>query len=210
MALKTENPLLKTGNLTVIAQGAEAIIRTDRKVVVKERIAKPYRHSEIDNKIRKSRTRREARIIGKINLILPSPKLISADEYNIRMEFIEGHKIRDVLERSDYAALCRMIGKQLAVMHNNGIVHGDLTTSNMILKDSSVYFIDFGLSFQSSKIEDRAVDLWLIKQAFESAHYTISEKCFCSVIEGYREAKEFQQIMDRLKEVELRGRNKKK
>jgi Kae1-associated kinase Bud32 len=214
-SLKTENRQLTTENrelktFAVIAQGAEAVIRTDRITVVKERIPKSYRHSEIDERLRKSRTRREARIIGKINSILPSPKLISADEYSISMDFIDGQKLRDVLEKSDYKKLCRTIGAQLAVMHNNDIVHGDLTTSNMILKDNKIFFIDFGLSFQSSKIEDRAVDLWLMKQAFESKHYTISSKCFEGVIEGYKGANDFSKILNRLKEVELRGRNKKK
>jgi len=198
--------------MKIIAQGAEAVIKTDNDVVVKHRIRKSYRHSQIDDKIRKSRTRKEAKVIRKVNLLIPSPALIDVDETEmiIKMDFINGPKIRDILEKSDYKSLCRQIGKQIAILHNNHLIHGDLTTSNMILKDNKIHFIDFGLSFDSYKIEDKAVDLWLMKQAFESKHYTIAKQCFNNVIEGYKEAKEFSEIINRLNQVELRGRNKKK
>jgi len=198
--------------MKVIAQGAEAVIKTNKKVVVKERIRKSYRHSLIDDKLRKSRTRKEAKVINKVNALIPSPKLINADEkkMTIKMDFINGPKIRDILEESDHNALCKQIGKQIAILHNNHLIHGDLTTSNMILKNKKIYFIDFGLSIDSHKIEDKAVDLWLLKQAFESKHYKIAKECFESAIEGYKEAKEFSKIIDRLGQVELRGRNKKK
>jgi TP53 regulating kinase-like protein len=196
-----------------IAQGAEAVIKTDKKIVVKHRTVKRYRHSEIDDKIRKSRTRKEAKVIKKVNELIPSPKIIDMDdkEMTIHMEYIDGQKIRDVLEGSDYKKLCRQIGKQIAAMHNNHIIHGDLTTSNMILKEDKIHFIDFGLSFDSHKIEDKAVDLWLIKQAFDSKHYKIASTCFDSVLVGYKEeSKEFSLVLDRLKQVEMRGRNKHK
>jgi Kae1-associated kinase Bud32 len=198
--------------MEIIAQGAEAVIKSDKKTVVKERIPKSYRHSELDNKIRKQRTRKEAKVMAKINSLVPSPKLISVDEssMSITMDFVDGKKIRDVLESSDYNNLCRTIGEQIAILHNNKIIHGDLTTSNMLVKDSKIYFIDFGLSQDSNKIEDKAVDLWLMKQAFDSKHYTIAGECFNSVIEGYKNADGFSEIMARLKIVEMRGRNKHK
>lgn len=197
--------------MELIAQGAEAKLYKEGKVLIKERIKKSYRIKEIDGKLRKSRTNREAKILEKLTKInFPAPKLIRVENEKIEMDFIEGEKIRDILEKSDYLALCKEVGKKIAIMHNNGIIHGDLTTSNMILKDE-VYFIDFGLSFFSERFEDKAVDLHLFRQAVESKHYTIWEKCFKAFIDEYKKnAKDSKEIIDRLNAVEKRGKNKDK
>ena len=89
------------------------------------------------------------------------------------MEFIDGKKLSDSLESQDYKKICKQIAENITKMHNSGIIHGDLTTSNMIFKNNQVYFIDFGLAFHSSKVEDKAVDLHLLKQALEAKHFTI-------------------------------------
>ena len=191
-------------------QGAEAKLFLEGDKMIKQRFKKTYRIKEIDDKLRGFRTRREAKIFGKLESIhFPAPKLINSDDKeNIVMEFIGGPKVRDILEKSDYKKLCREIGKKIAVLHNNGIIHGDLTTSNMIL-GSEIYFIDFGLSFFSEKVEDKAVDIHLLKQALESKHYTIWEDCFESALDGYKkEAKNISLILDRLDKVECRGRYK--
>ena len=103
------------------------------------------------------------------------------------------------------------MGKQIAILHFNNIIHNDLTTSNMILRDKKLYFIDFGLSFISTKTEDKAVDLKLLKQALESKHYTISNTSFNHVLKGYKFIpKQYQEVINRLKQVEKRGRYKRK
>ncbi|MBU0627921.1 MAG: Kae1-associated serine/threonine protein kinase [Nanoarchaeota archaeon] len=193
-----------------IAQGAEAKLFLDGKNVIKDRFKKTYRIKEIDDRLRGFRTRREAKIFNRLKDInFPAPRLIeSYDKERLVMDFIDGTKVRDILEKSDYKRLCKEIGKKIAVLHNNGIIHGDLTTSNMLFKDE-VYFIDFGLSFFSDKIEDKAVDIHLLKQALESKHYTIWEKCFESALVGYKkEAKDISLILDRFDRVEKRGRYK--
>jgi len=192
----------------LIAQGAEAKLFLENGKIVKERFAKTYRIKEIDNKLRGFRTRREAKVLQKLELInFSAPRLIKSDEKeNILIEKIEGKLVKDVLEKSDYGKLCIEIGKKIAILHNNLIIHGDLTTSNMIL-NKDVYFIDFGLSFFSEKAEDRAVDLHLLKEALESKHYKIWEKCFESVLEAYRkEANKSGETLKRLEAVEKRGR----
>jgi len=196
--------------MKIVAQGAEAVIRTDGKTVLKERLPKGYRHPEIDASLRKLRTRKEAKIIEKLQNIVPCPKLINVDEDKkaIEMEFIAGDKLRDVLEKLDYKEICRTIGKQVGLLHAKNIVHGDLTTSNMILKNGKIYFIDFGLSMDSQKVEDKAVDLYLLQQALNSKHYTIPD-AFDYVIEGYSSENK-SEILTRLKQVELRRRNKHK
>ncbi len=193
-----------------IAQGAEAKIFLADSKIIKDRFKKDYRIEEIDTRLRKSRTKRESKIFDKLASInFPSPRLIRTDKKEkIEMEFIEGPKVRDILEEKDYKKLSEEIGKKLAILHNNNIIHGDLTTSNMIL-NKEIYFIDFGLSYASHKIEDKAVDLHLLKQALESKHYKIWEDCFNSAIEAYKkESEQSDEILNRLETVEGRGRYK--
>lgn len=195
----------------VIGGGAEAIIYLD-KDVIKDRVKKSYRIPEIDSRLRKFRTKREAKVIETLQRAgFPSPKLISNDEkQKLVMEYLDGEKVRDILEKSDYRKLCEEIGRKIARMHNLGIIHGDLTTSNMIVR-GEVHFIDFGLSFFSQKTEDKAVDLHLFRQGVESKHYTVWEECFEACLRGYRqEAKESDEIINRLEQVEKRGRYKRK
>lgn len=189
-----------------IDAGAEATIYLDKNRVVKKRLKKNYRIEEIDEALRKTRTRAESKILEKIPI--NAPKIIKTDrKENIEMEFIEGQKIRDVLNKQP--KLAKEIGEKVAAMHNAGIIHGDLTTSNMIL-NKEIYFIDFGLSFFSEKLEDKAVDIHLFKQALESKHYKVAEKAFKQFLKGYSKAKNYKNTMNRFKIVEERGRYKKK
>ena len=195
-----------------IAQGAEAIIYLNKNII-KDRIKKSYRLKEIDEKLRKFRTKREAKVIEKLSAIsFPAPRLIHSDSKEIiKMDYIKGDKLRDVLEKKDYVKLSKELGKKIAILHNNNIIHGDLTTSNMILNNinNEIFFIDFGLSFFSHKIEDKAVDLHLLKQALESKHYKIWEKCFDAAIKSYeKESNNGKEVIARLEKVEARGRYK--
>ena len=188
-----------------IARGAEAVIYKIDDLIIKRRVKKNYRISEIDESLTKFRTRREAKIIKKIPV--PAPKLISVDETTneIHMSYVPGVKFRDCFD----VHYCERIGEHLALMHNNNIIHGDLTTSNMILNDGEIFFIDFGLSIISQKIEDKSVDIHLLKQAIESKHHLDYENAIKSFLIGYKKVSvNFDEILIRLKEVESRGRNK--
>ncbi|MBD3361801.1 Kae1-associated serine/threonine protein kinase [Candidatus Woesearchaeota archaeon] len=199
-------------NMKQIGSGAEAILYLEGDTVVKDRISKSYRIPEIDTKLRKARTRREAKVIEKLNLIgIPGPKLVQMDDktMKITMSHIKGMKLRDVLAQNP-AELCKEIGKKIGQMHSHGIIHADLTTSNMIL-DDEIYLIDFGLSFFSDKDEDKAVDLHLLDRALESRHFELYPSCWEAVLEGYKKANpDFIPVLKRLEKVENRGRNKKK
>ena len=195
----------------IIAQGAEAKIFLEKGNILKNRFKKSYRIGEIDEKLRGFRTRREAKILQKLESInFSSPRLIFTDnKENIIIENVKGKLLKDVLELSDYKSLCSEIGMKIAVLHNNSIIHGDLTSSNIILNKVSkeVCFIDFGLSFFSEKAEDRAVDLHLLKEALESKHYKIWKKCFKCSVEAYKKtAKKSIETLNRLEIVEKRGR----
>ena len=203
----------------VISQGAEAIIYKKKSdsdnsfFVIKHRFEKTYRNKEIDTSLRKFRTRREAKVLFKLEeLKIHAPKLLSIDdkEMKISMEFIDGPKLRDVFEE-DNINYSKMLGKIVAQLHDNDIIHHDLTTSNMILFNKKIYLIDFGLSFFSVKPEDKAVDLHLLRQALESKHYDCWKESFESFKKSYlKNYSEAEIVLKRLDKVEERGRNKNK
>ena len=107
-----------------------------------------------------------------------------------------------------YEKFSKLIGEQVAKLHSNGIIHADLTTSNMLYADK-LYFIDFGLSFFSDKIEDKAVDLHLLKQALESKHFGVFDEAFKIILNTYKEkATDAEAVLERFEVVEKRGRYK--
>lgn len=194
----------------LIAQGAEAKIFLDQNIIIKDRVSKKYRHPELDKKIIKSRTKKEAKLLEKISSLINSPKpakINEKKEFNIiKMPYIKGKKLSENLEKLDWKEICKKIGNQMAKIHDNNIIHGDLTTSNMILtNDNKLFFIDFGLGFTSTRIEDKAVDLHLIKQALEAKHYTIHKQAEQIILDNYN-SKDKIKILEQLKKVEARGR----
>ena len=192
-----------------IAQGAEAILYKDGGKIIKDRISKSYRIPEIDTKLRKERTKTEARILYKLlraKVNVPRVLKFDAEKAVLELEFIDGQKIRDYLDKTKDVHLFKQIAEQTLLMHDAGIVHGDLTTSNMILKGNKVYLIDFGLSDYSDRLEDKAVDLHLLKECLKSKHFEIWEACW-KIFEAHYKNKA---VLDRLKKVEQRGRYKEK
>jgi len=101
----------------------------------------------------------------------------------------------------------KLLGEQVLILHLSDLIHGDLTTSNVILKNGEIFIIDFGLGFVSKKIEDKAVDLHLLKQALEAKHFENWELLFESFLERY-EFEEGKKVVERLEVVEKRGRYK--
>lgn len=234
----------------ILQQGAEANIILRGNKIIKRRIKKSYRLDSMDEKIRKLRTRAEAKLLEKAGQIIDIPRVIDVNEKTkeISMDFINGQKLSDNLDffpLSDQKKICRILGSQIAKLHDSGIIHGDLTTSNMIyvsdnkehrksvnnkkfshvgssIKSISreqvggegkndgfkIYLIDFGLGFHSHKIEDKAVDLHLLRQALEAKHFRHWHDLFQMVIEGYKIQKDSKKVLEHFKKVEARGRYK--
>lgn len=213
----------------ILFNGAEAkIILLDKNKILKKRVKKSYRLPELDEKIRKLRTRSEAKLLEKASKEIPVPKIIKSDEKSkeILMEFVEGKKISEYLEKfseKKQLKISKQIGENIAKLHDLNIIHGDLTTSNMILvklegleagesrrvkEKFKIYFIDFGLGFISYKTEDKAVDLHLLKQALEAKHFKNWRKLFGEVIKGYKISENSKEVLERFKVVEKRGRYK--
>ena len=196
----------------IIAQGAEALLVRKGKFLVKNRIKKGYRHPRIDEQLRKRRTRSEARIIARASMI-DVPIVKKVKETEIEMDFISGKRLSEHLDEMNEKkalAVCKIIGKNIALLHASDIIHSDLTTSNMILQGNRVFFIDFGLAFHSHRLEDKAVDLHLLRQAFESKHFLKWHEYFKAVLDGYKSYDKSNQVLKQLEKVEMRGRYKKK
>jgi len=192
--------------MELIAQGAEAKIFKKKDSVLKERIKKSYRLPQIDLKLRKLRTRSEAKILRKAGQIINVPKVLSVDDkkMNLEIEHIDGVKVRDLLDRDDEnlkRKVCAELGKAVKRMHQNNIIHGDLTTSNMIWNDK-LYLIDFGLGKISIRLEDKAVDIHLLKECFKSKHYVHWVTYWNEFKKAYNQEKVFNQ----LERVEARAR----
>lgn len=352
---KSDSSMLNFSGGKIMAQGAEAVLIKKGGVLVKRRVKKGYRILELDEKIRKLRTRSESKLLEKAEKVVPTPRVLKVDEKTteIDMEFISGLKLSENLDDlKNWQEVCEFIGKNIAKLHDIGIVHGDLTTSNMIwqekknellpskklekqlaelkklnlpknefaifgsgplairgikdaddldiivkpklwkmlakkypvkdatyerevwieignidilknwkpwfedsdklieeadiidgvrfvklehviswkksfnrdkdqvdikstenyLKNSGsgkLYFIDFGLGFANARVEDKAVDLYLIKEALEAKHFLNFDKFFERVLESYKKSsKNADEVLKRLSMVEKRGRYK--
>lgn len=181
-------------------QGAEATVTIEEEVK-KDRKEKKYRHSQLDERIRKQRNKQETRILEKarqngVNV----PKVIEKSETEFKMQKIDGKPLKEILDEKPEVA--EMLAKQVARLHSANIIHGDLTTSNAIAKDKEVYLIDFGLSFHSERIEDKAVDIHLLKQVLKASH---AEDLWEIFADSYRE-KGRGKVVDKVSEIEDRAR----
>jgi Kae1-associated kinase Bud32 len=195
--------------LKMIAQGAEAKIYLKKENIIKKRTLKKYRHKELDEKIRRSRTKKEIKLLEKASKIIKVPKIKKIEKFSIELEYVKGDKLSEKLSsynEKKQKKTMTSLGKILSKLHQEDIIHGDLTTSNIILKKEKIYIIDFGLGFISKRIEDKAVDLHLIKQALEAKHYRNHKKLFEKFLEGYKDYQEQKRVLEQLKKVESRGR----
>ncbi|MEM1513814.1 MAG: KEOPS complex kinase/ATPase Bud32 [Candidatus Thermoplasmatota archaeon] len=199
----------------LIKRGAEAEIYLtewrNRKAIIKRRIAKKYRIREIDNELREKRTKKEAIMLASARSAGVSVPIIydlRIEEKEIVMQYIEGERLKDKLDskkKDEQMEICRKIGQSISRLHSEGIIHGDITTSNLILSDNKIYFIDFGLSSRSEEIEDMGVDLHLLMEAFKSAHK--NKNLFLWVREAYiKSFNRGKEVIEKVKEIERRGR----
>lgn len=194
----------------VLAQGAEATVYKDADILIKERRIKSYRLPELDETLRSSRTKREAKVLTKLHAAgLRVPAVFSRDDATLTMEYIDGKRLSECLT-AQRRMLCKSVGELLGGMHALGVIHGDPTTSNFIWQSrKGVWAIDFGLSYFSHKVEDMAVDIHLFRQALQSRHHAYYERAYAAFLQGYAHAQR-DLVLARLETVTQRGRNKMK
>jgi TP53 regulating kinase and related kinases len=194
--------------------GAEAVIEpTDwfgRKAVSKRRVPKSYRDPELDKILRSKRTKEEVEILHAAKLAgVETPEVFFADPLvsEIIMEYVGGPLLKDAEPDSP---MFRVVGEYAAKLHEKNIIHGDLTTKNAIVSGKRFVLIDFGLSFISDRIEDRAEDLHLLKQSLKSSNpSSIASKEYDQILKGYAAivGNAFSnRILKQIAEIELRGR----
>ena len=178
--------------MKLIKKGAEGDLYltawNKQKSILKIRKKKTYRNPMLDDKIRRQRTIREAQMIVEAKssgIATPLIYLVDIKNCSIMMQYVEGVLVRD-LPDSKLVRCCNKIGHIAGLLHKNGIMHGDLTTSNFILSKNQIVTIDFGLANKTNKAEDHAVDLRLLKEILNSAHVHIMKKAWSSFLSGYK------------------------
>ncbi|MDY6866018.1 MAG: Kae1-associated kinase Bud32 [Halobacteriota archaeon] len=186
-----------------VIQCAEAIVEVYERYVKKVRIPKTYRVKELDDQIRNQRTKTEAKTITEARKGgVPTPIIYDISGFEITMERIEGEDLKVVLNEE----ICKSAGEMIGKLHNCGIVHCDLTTSNMIYTGDKIYLIDFGLSYFDQSLEARGVDIHLFFQTLKSTHDKPDElrEAFEA---GYRSMfSKADEVLGRVQEIEKRGR----
>ena len=202
--------------MEIIRRGAEAEIGLDirmgRRVIIKSRVVKGYRHPQLDSELRSSRTRNEARLIQEARRLGVSTPIIydiDLQEAEIVMQDIHGQRVKDALasaSEDEARNICREMGRMAALLHGGGMVHGDLTTSNMMISGEKIWLIDFSLGGRNATLEEIGVDLHLLREAFTSAHSDILD-LFQEVMDSYsRYYDDAEQVFEKVKEIEGRGR----
>ncbi len=196
--------------------GAEARIELTewygKPAIRKIRIPKSYRSEALDKKLRARRTKEETELLHQAKLVrVEVPEVFFADPKSseIIMEYVNGTLLKDIQERKVAKEIYTKLGIYAARLHSKGMIHGDLTTKNVIQSGTRTVLIDFGLAFISERLEDKAEDLHLLKQAIKSSGSKLSTRYFDYVLDGYeKEAgkKEMLKVKDQILEIERRGR----
>lgn len=209
----------------LIKQGAEARVYEStfmgRKSVVKERFCKKYRHPILDSKITQKRLYGEARSVAKARRLgVATPVLFAVDPilHTITFQYIEGMSVKDILLQADplpssggkVEEIATKIGVAIARLHDGGLIHGDLTTSNMLIHTETrdLIMIDFGLSFTSALSEDKAVDLYVLERALLSLHSSSGDVMELILAAYKKSSKLWSSTMNKLAQVRLRGRKR--
>jgi TP53 regulating kinase-like protein len=203
----------------LIYRGAEAEIYLEdwygSVAVRKSRIAKPYRVPELDFQIRRTRTLHETNLMHEARRIgIPVPVIlhVAPEESTFVMEYVNGPTLKDELYVASSKVRrdrCLDLGKIVAAMHQGGLVHGDLTISNVLSDGGKLFMIDFGLGDFSTELEDRGVDLLLLNRAMKSTHVRFHEEIFEAFLKGYSIVagkREQSEAFAKMHEIEKRGR----
>ncbi|XP_066387100.1 uncharacterized protein [Miscanthus floridulus] len=215
----------------LLKQGAEGRVFAStfvgRKCVIKERFSKKYRHPLLDSKLTLKRLNAEARCMTKARRLgVPTPVLYAVDPvlHTLTFEYVDGLSVKDMLlgfgsdgvNEERLNDIATQIGNAVSKLHDGGLVHGDLTTSNMIIKNSNnqLVLIDFGLSFTSTIPEDKAVDLYVLERALISMHSSCGDVILMmnrmeKILAAYRKAsKQWCSTQNKLALVRQRGRKR--
>jgi len=213
--------------LTPFKQGAEARLYATtflgKKAVVKERFSKKYRHPDLDVKLTSDRHKAEARALLKckqIGVACPTLYLADQEQHLLIMQQLEGKTAREAVDQGiaegnvkKLSRIAKLIGSTVAKLHQNHLIHGDITTSNLLIQEdeenTKLAVIDFGLSYQEGVAEDKGVDLYVLERAFLSTHPN-TETLFAEVLEAYSKdaGAASGEVLKKFEEIRMRGRKR--
>lgn len=188
-------------------QGAEAVFKFRKPL--------SYRLKELDDSVRRQRTLREAEMLHlakEAGVGAPFIFAVDVPSATLVMEHVRGERLKDLvsaLSHPDAKRVFEGVGRGIARLHRAGIMHGDLTTANVVMRRGNPIFIDFGLSVRSERLEDQAVDFRLIKETLAGAHSGIAGAALDSLFVGYGEvagAPRLGAVRRQLEGIERRGR----
>ena len=201
--------------LKLLKKGAEGDLHLsnwdNKKAILKIRKKKNYRNSQLDSKIRKQRTIRESQIISEVKSFgIRTPLIYQVNMKNcsILMQHLDGILVYELPDLK-LIKYCKEIGRIVGTLHKNGIMHGDLTTSNFILVNGKIFVIDFGLANKTKKPVDHAIDLRLFKEILNSAHARIIKKAWANFLSGYKKSvgsTYYNKVTHLVSVIESRGR----
>lgn len=234
-------------DLKILKQGAEAKLYIcnylGKPTLIKERFQKNYRHPDLDTSITKERIKNEARSIVRCksaDVKTPSLYLVDFERRRIYMQhFEQSVTVKDFIINflkteqngsgdceDNLNVIAKLIGQTVRKLHDNNIIHGDLTTSNMLLVDKNdkdgdgdskwrqvdnleLVMIDFGLSFIDSSTEDKGVDLYVLERALISTHNDYPD-LFGQILDAYKtySKSNIKEVISKFEEVRARGRKR--
>ncbi len=197
--------------MELIKRGAEAeLFKTawhGLHAVKKVRIKKAYRDRRLDNRIRATRTKIEAMLLHKAKLLgIRTPTIFKVDleKNELLVEYIDGIKAKECIEKN--ISLCKKIAKDIAMLHNAGLIHGDLTMDNIIVVNKEPVLIDFGLGFYSHKIEDKATDMLNLKKSLLALKPELKKEWNAIMRYYAKHAHKGKEIVKRMQHIESRVR----
>ncbi len=190
--------------MKIISEGAEAKIYESatlgNRVVIKDRAAKAYREKSLDLRIRAQRTKSEAKILAKASSNgANTPTVLMVGSYTITMSKLSGRLLSTMVDNAG-SSIITEAGRQLAILHKAGIAHGDYTPANIMVSKKHVYVIDFGLSEMTNSVEEKALDVLLMKRSLSKSEYATFVKSYSRSFSGAPS------VLARLREIEIRGR----
>jgi TP53 regulating kinase-like protein len=204
----------------LLKKGAEANLYLtswhNRTAVIKIRKPKKYRPEALDTQIRSYRTSHEAQLLHQTKIsgvTTPLIYMVNVPEAAITMEYINGIQVKQYINeisKKEREKICLQTGELIGKLHKENLIHGDLTTSNMILnKQGTIFLVDFGLGEKNAELEAKGVDLHLLKRALQSTHFSFWEICFKNILTGYSSVlgdKFTEKVYEKTREIEKRGR----
>ena len=198
--------------MKILFQGAEAraleTVFFGEECVLKKREHKAYREKALDARIISERTRQECQLLSKAKsagVRVPAIVFVDKKKGEIFLERIGGKTAKE-LPAKGLEKTCALIGKNVALLHDAGIIHGDLTTANIVMEKTGLVFLDFGLGFFSDKTEDRATDLLVLKKTLAARHHE-AKNAWKKTTESYiTNSLKGRQVIEHITEIEKRAR----